>query len=190
MKPKNHYFLLRHGEALSNKRKIISSWPEKGHFPLTLEGRKKVKNTAEKLKEKKIDLIFSSDILRARQTAEIISKELKIKPEYDKRLREINVGIFNGEKIANFINFFSGRDRFIIRPPKGENYIDVQKRIVNFLLFLEKRYSGKNILIISHQVPFTLLEAKIRGISNKEFYKKMPADKRIKPGELRELIVK
>ncbi len=190
MRLKNRYFFLRHGQALSNKKEIVSSWPEKARYPLTLEGIRKVKNTAKKLKTKNINLIFSSDILRACQTAEIINKELKIKTKYDKRLREINTGIFNGKKMTEFTNFFAGRNRFKIRPPKGENYTDVQKRMFNFLMSLEKKYSGKNVLIISHQAPLDLLKAKIRGISNKEFFKKIPSDKRIKNGEFHELTLK
>ena len=53
-----------------------------------------------------------------------------------------------------------------------------------------KRYSNKNILIISHQVPLVLLEAKARGFSNQKILNKYPEGKRIKTGELRELVFK
>lgn len=181
---------MRHGEALSNKKNIVSSWPEKRRFPLTLEGKKKIKNTVKKLKNKNIDLIFSSDVLRSRQTAEIVGKELKIKPKYDKRLREINVGILNGKSGLDFVNFFKGKDRFKVRAPKGENYADVQKRMFNFIKYLEKRYSGKNILIVSHQAPLDLLKTKVKGFSNEEFFKKISPDKKIKTGEFNRLIFK
>jgi len=185
MKLKNKYFLLRHGESLSNKYEILSSWPEKKEYPLTEKGRKQIEKIIPKLKD--IDLIFSSDILRAKQTAEIISFKLNKKIKYDKRLREIDTGIFNGEKVYKYYNFFKGKNRFIVRAPKGENYRDVKKRILNFLKFLEKKYKNKNILIISHQLPLSLLEAEFKGIKEKDFFKKMTPNKKIKTGELRKL---
>ena len=87
---KNQYFILRHGEALNNLKKIFSCWPEKFHCPLTLNGQKQIKEIAKKLEKQKIDLIFTSDLLRTKQTAEIIGKKLKIKPKIDKRLRAVS----------------------------------------------------------------------------------------------------
>lgn len=183
----NKYFILRHGQALSNEKRIISCFPEKFHNPLTLKGKKRVRATVGRLKKEKIDLIFSSDILRTRQTAEIIVKKLKIKPKYDKRLREYNVGIFNGKSIEGFKKFLSREKRFSIKPAAGETYLQIKKRMYNFLKDIDKKYSNKNILMISHEVPLTLLEAKVKRISDQEFFKKYPKEKRIKPGELRQL---
>jgi len=187
----NKYYILRHGEALSNKKEICSCWPEKFRNPLTLKGKQEVKKSAEKLKIEKIDLIFASDLLRTRQTAEIVGKELKIKPKFDKRLREYNVGIFNKKTIKDFRRFLPiGIKRFKIKPPKGENYNDIKKRISDFFREVDKKYSQKNILIISHQVPLTLLEGSVKGFSPQEFVKKYPIEsgKKIKTGELRKLI--
>jgi broad specificity phosphatase PhoE len=186
----NKYFILRHGEARSNKKKIISCWPEKFYNPLTLKGKKEVKKAAGKLKAKKIDLIFASDLLRTKQTAEVAGKELKLKPIYDKRLREYNVGLFNGKTIEEFREFLpTGMKRFKDKPPKGETYFDIQKRIFDFFREIDKKYSQKNILIISHQVPLSLLEANIKKISRREIFNRYLGreEKRIKTGEVREL---
>jgi len=182
---RNKYILLRHGEAVSNKKKIISCWPEKIPSPLTCKGREQIKIQAKKLKKKKIDLIFSSDLLRTRQTAEIVGKELKIKPKYDKRLREYNVGVFNGRPIVEFKKFFSSqKKRFKTKPPKGETYNEIKKRMYVFLKEIDERYSAKNILIISHQIPLLLLKGKVKGLSNQGILKNYPKKKRIKTGEL------
>jgi len=185
----NKYYILRHGESTANRKKIISCWPEIIPSPLTKKGRGQIKIAAKKLKNKKIDLIFSSDLLRTRQTAEIVGKELKIKSRYDKRLREYNVGIFNGKTIEEFKKFLPiGIKRFKIKPPKGETYIDIRKRMYNFLKEADKKYSDKNILIISHQLPLTLLEGKVKGFSNKEIIRKYSKAKKMKTGELRKLL--
>ena len=73
MKLNNKYFLVRHGRALSNARKIISCWPEKESFPLTKGGIQQIEGAAKKLKHMNIDLIFSSDILRTKQSASAVS---------------------------------------------------------------------------------------------------------------------
>ncbi len=184
----NEYFLLRHGEALSNKKRIISCWPEKARFPLTREGRKQIKKSAKKLKDKKIDLIFSSDLLRTRQTAEIVAGELRVKPRYDKRLREFNAGIFNGRPIKEDRQSFDKEiDRFKIRPSGGENYTDVKKRMYNFFKDIDKKYSKKTILIISHETPFIMLTAAVRSYSDQKILKYWKGLK-IKTGELRKLV--
>lgn len=188
----NKYYILRHGESLLNKKEILCCWPEKIYCPLTPKGRKQIKAQSEKLKTAKrapkINLIFSSDLLRTRQTAEIVSKELGIKPKYDKRLREYNVGIFNGRTRAELREFFGKEEkRFKVKPPGGENYVELKKRMSDFLKEMERKYSNKNILIISHQAALNLLEGKVKGLSNQEILKNFPKEKRIKVGELRVL---
>jgi len=173
----NKYFILRHGESVGNIKKIISDWPEKFYCPLTKRGRKQIEDSAKKLKEEKIDLIFSSDLLRTRQTAEISAKELNVKPIYDKRLREINHGIFNGKPAEEHQKFWAMAGetelenflkRFKIKFPKGENHSDVKKRIHRFLKEVEKKYQKKNILVVSHEITLTMLEASVLGLSNQE----------------------
>ena len=88
IKLKNKYYIMRHGQAISNVRDVCSCWPEKFYNPLTKLGIKMVKESAEKLKNKNINYIFCSPLLRTRNTAEIVGKSLKIKPKIDRRLRE------------------------------------------------------------------------------------------------------
>lgn len=165
----NKYYILRHGESLSNKKQIISCWPEKFYSPLTQKGRKQIKIQAKKLKKEKIDLIFASDLLRTRQTAEIVSKELGISPKYDKRLREYGFGIFNGKPIEEAAEFFDSAEKnFKLRPPKGENYNDIKKRMFDFFKEIDKKYSEKTILIISHGDPIWLLLGELRGVNEDE----------------------
>ncbi len=183
---KNTYYLLRHGEAFSNTTNLISCWPEKTIVNLTKRGREQIKKSAKKLKN--IDLMFSSDILRTVQTSEIVTEKLEILPKYDKRLREYNVGEFNGGPIEKVRNFFKEEEeRFEKRIPQGETYNDLLKRLESFLKEKEGKYSGKNILVVSHQVSLTLLEGLMRGLRGKEILKKYPVKKRIKKGEIRKI---
>lgn len=188
MKLKNRYLLLRHGEALSNAKNIISSWPEKHRFPLTKKGKAQVKQAAKALKKQGVDFIFSSDLLRTKQTAEIIGKFLKINPAYDKRLREYDFGVLNGSAIEYFHSLFSDQlKRFYLKPEKGETYNDIIERMQFFLKEKERKHKGKNILIVSHQLPIILILGKTEGLSNKKIYEKYIKTDRIKNGEIFEI---
>ncbi len=202
MKLKNQYFVLRHGESVGNVKKITADFPEKFYSPLTRKGKNKIKNLIKKLKKEKIDLIFSSDLLRCKQTAEILAKELKIKIKYDKRLREIDHGIFNGKPIKDRRDFWANLDlpnltefenflrKLKIKFPKGENHIDVKKRVYQFIKEINKKERNKKILIISHAVTITMLDMAVNKLSYQEIFLDYKNENRIKPGECRKLFNK
>lgn len=183
----NKYFFLRHGESISNQKDIVSSFPEKIENPLTSKGKKQIKNLVPDLKSKDLDLIFSSDILRTKQTAKIISKELGIKAQYDERLREIDAGILNGEKISRYQSFWKeDLERFQKRVPQGENYTDVKKRVYQFIKEIDQKYEGKNILIISHECSLSMLQGALKGFFPKEILE-YRRENRFEKGKFREV---
>jgi len=193
----NKYFILRHGESLRQKKKIAVCWPEKIHCPLTKKGERQVKLVAKKLKKENIDLIFSSDLLRTKQTTQILGKELGAKPKFDKRLREVDVGVLNERPVKEVGKFWDPEGklspseyylkRFQVAPQKGENYSQIEKRIHEFIKEIDKKYQGKNILIISHQRPLTLLEKVMTDYDFKKFVKIIVERKELKVGEIKEL---
>ena len=191
MKLNNKYYILRHGEASSNVKDIVSCWPEKFRNPLTEKGREKIKEVAGQLKNKGVNLIFSSDLLRAKQTAEIVARELKIKIKFDKRLREIGFGIFNAKPSEDFLRYFKGiKDRIKNKTPGGENYEEVSGRIFAFFTEINKKYKGKNILIVSHQAPLLFLLASLKNssvLSNIKELKEIFEKKKVTKGELIEI---
>ncbi len=65
---------------------------------LTKKGIKQAKHLAKKLKEFEIEEFYCSDLSRAKQTADIVSKKIKIKPEIETSLREFNTEIFLKDK--------------------------------------------------------------------------------------------
>lgn len=186
MKLNNQYFILRHGQTIyqKKKRKMTYPWPDNPPVKLTREGKKQIKEVAKKLKNFGIDLIFSSDIFRTRKSAEIVKKELGLKVNFDKRLRDINLGIYHDRLKEEFYRDFPDLGkRFYQRPEKGESWNDVKKRLKNFLKDIEKKYKNKKILIVSHGDPLWLFEGIIKGWSNKGQLDHK--DTYIKVGELR-----
>src|SRR3989344_2536493 len=196
MKLNNKYFLLRHGESPINLKGLVSCWPEIIYSPLTRKGAKQIKEAAKKLKKEKIGSIFSSDILRTKQTAEIVAKELGLKIKFDKRLRDVKLGILNGQHIKKAGKFWVKegeklspseyyKRRFTVAPPGGENYVDIEKRMMSFLEEVEKKHQGENVLVVGHKRPLTLLERMVFGWSQEKFIEKIVQGKEIKNGEIR-----
>jgi isoleucyl-tRNA synthetase len=216
----NQYYILRHGQTIhqTKKKEWIYPWPEKKPILLTLKGRAQIKKAAEELKNKKIDLIYSSDINRARQTAEIVAKELGVHPVksakggarpvkseelfnrgkqfnrvkiiFDKRLRDINLGIYHGRsKKEDFYRDFPKTVESIYgrKPPRGENWGEVRKRMVDCLSDIDKKHQQKTILIVSHGDPLWLLRGAVEGLDDKELLDIKIKGTDIKTGEWKKI---
>ena len=190
-KLRNQYFILRHGQTTqqTQRKKFTYNWPDKPPVKLTKKGEKQIKAVAKKLKKEGIDFIYSSDIFRTRQTAGILVKELGLKVKFDKRLRDINLGIYHGglkEKL--YQDFPDLKKRFHQGPKRGESWNDVRKRVLHFLREIDKKHKNKNILIISHGDSLWILEGAVKGLTNQELLEENFRKKNyIKVGELRRL---
>jgi len=178
---KNNFYILRHGEADHILTNEIASGPEKGKSrtsKLTNKGVKQIEEAAEKFVKKlnlssqgkqKLDLIISSPYYRTKQTARIVSKATGAKVITDKRLEELNTGVYNWRTIDDYHKFFNNQiERFTKAPNGGENLTDAKKRMFNALLDINKQYENKNILIVSHGDPLWLLQGAVNGLSNEE----------------------
>jgi len=165
----NHYTLMRHGEAETNAKGIVS-YKIEDPYSLTELGKTQVKTSAQKLKGKGIDLIIASPVLRTKETAHIVAETLGINPEtiiYDARIAEVNTGDFNSAPIEEYRNYFSSTlEKFTKRPPGGETLEEMKSRIGEFLYEIDARYKGKNILLITHEYGAWLMDAVSRGATN------------------------
>ena len=185
----NRYFVMRHGEAKSNVGKLFNSKLENSHkHPLTETGREQVLYSAQRLKEEKIDLVFYSPFERTKETAFIVTKEIGLAKEKmvsDNRLAEINVGIFDDQPIKEYYAYFSSDlEKFSKAPPEGETFKDIKKRMGEFLYEIEANYQGKNILIISHGYPISMIRSAAIGFDEK---KTVETDEPFKTGQFMEL---
>ncbi|MFH1180891.1 MAG: class I tRNA ligase family protein [bacterium] len=177
----SRYFIFRHGYSLRQIKKVSSCWPEKVPFPLTKKGEREVEVAAKKLKNKKIDLIFSSDLLRAKQTARIIAKETGAKIIIAKQLRDYNVGVFNYKNPKLSWEYLEKSENPILtKLPKGESLANIRKRMYEFLKRVNEKYPAKNIVIVSHELPLTILEQTLSGLELEEILKQR-AQRKINP---------
>lgn len=184
---KNNYFILRHGHTKYTAELRETIYPQAAHFELgiTEKGKQDIEKLIPALKQKNIDIIISSDYLRTRITSRIVAESLDLKINFDKRLRDVNLGIYRGRKKHEFYNALSAEEMFFKGPKGGESWLDCVKRLEEVIKDLEKRYKDKNILIVSHGDPLWLLE---KGIANKNPIDQLLEERSIpKPGELRKL---
>ncbi len=169
----NEYFVMRHGEAVSNVEEKLSSGKNHKDNHLTEKGILQVKESAENLKNKGgVDVIVSSPYVRTAETAKIVAEVLGIKEEsivYDERLVELQVGDLDGASNDVYHDYFKDtEERFTKNAPNGENHNDTKKRMMSTLLDLESKYQGKKILIVSHGDPIWVLFAGVKGLRPNE----------------------
>ena len=163
----NRYFLMRHGEAENNVKRIVSA--NNAPHRLTALGKEQIWRAADKLLSEKIDLIVASPITRARETAELMMGVLKLDSgsvKFDERLREFEAGEFDGRSEDEIKAYFSKHDIFTEGVPGGENFIMTKRRVGEALQDLEKSYQGKNILVITHKICAWLLVAAAKRLDN------------------------
>ncbi len=154
--------ITRHGETEENKKHIMQ-----GHMPGTLskEGIEQAEKLSRRLKQEKIDAIFSSDLKRASDTTKFIARhhpeaELSITED----LREGNSGSFTG-MLSHEINW----DK---RPPDAESINQMKDRARKFIDKILEQYSNKTILLVSHAGFNRCLIAQITGA--KDPFKDVP----------------
>ncbi|MBI4134678.1 MAG: class I tRNA ligase family protein [Candidatus Sungbacteria bacterium] len=163
----NRYIIMRHGESQNITEHIVDSWPEPRACHLTEAGQRQVSMAAETLKGEHVDVIFASDLVRTKETAELISAALGGKEVvFDERLREIGVGEFNGGSNALYHEFFkTPLEKLEKAPLGGESLLDVRARVAGFFKDVEKKYRGKTVLVVTHTDPGWMLLATMQGLS-------------------------
>jgi isoleucyl-tRNA synthetase len=198
-KPKNNYWVMRHGEAENNVLDIIDATKTKFH--LTARGKRQVELSIKKFKHeltrkgKKIDVVITSDILRTKETDEIDLKILgEVDAKVDKRLEEIQLGVdlmgCHDEKYH--VLFPTFQSKFERRPEGGESVRDLRTRLWAFLKECEAKYEGKNILLVTHEYPIWMLSQVSEGWTEREAIaeKEKRGDDFIKFAEVRKLDLK
>ncbi|MEK7586053.1 MAG: class I tRNA ligase family protein [Patescibacteria group bacterium] len=153
----NSYFIMRHGGTEGNLEELVS-YKHQETDNLTENGKEQVRVSADKLKDHNIDIVIYSPFTRTTETATIVKEVLGLGSEQvmpDARLIEINPGIYDGKNWSEYHEHLYNMERgwFVRKIPEGESLQDVTERSGAVLYDLEAKYSGKNILIITHGGP-------------------------------------
>lgn len=148
----NTFFLIRHGEAETNIRNVVSSSEEKHVYHLTERGKRQIEETGVYLRSYSLDFIVTSPVTRARESAEILRALLGLPLSVDERLAEAGFGIFEDHDIDSFLGFMrSHGGRTAGDPERGiEGYMDIRERVQSFLNDVSGMFSEKRIVVVSH----------------------------------------
>lgn len=145
--------LLRHGETVWNCEKRVQGH---GDSPLTPTGRKQAHQWGQFLLPGNWQLIVSSNLGRARETARLINETLRLPTAVHNGLSEQNWGHWEGLRVSEVKEQYSEelekqvKAGWHFRAPGGESRSEVKKRIQATLKELYTSYSHEKILIISH----------------------------------------
>lgn len=139
--------LVRHGQTDLNTKRVYQG--RGSDIDLNEVGLEQARKTAEFLKNEKIDLIISSPLKRALQTAQIINKYHNIDIKTIDKITERDFGEFEGVEYAKVdyknIREEDAYEKFDVEHPKK-----FQERVESFLEDIHIEHYGKNILIVSH----------------------------------------
>jgi broad specificity phosphatase PhoE len=152
-----------HALSEDNERGIATGWlPGR----LSAQGRSNAADMGRRRRDDGITAVFSSDLRRAAQTAQIAFGDTSIPILYDWRLRECDFGARNGSPGSEVK---ADRVDFCDRPyPGGESHGQAIRRAAGFLADLPTRWAGQRVMVIGHLATYRALEHVINGHTVRE----------------------
>lgn len=166
MPPPTRLYLIRHGQSAGNAEGRFG-----GHGPTPLSdlGREQAEKTAQALAREGIDVIYSSDLLRAVKTAEPLANLLGLPIHKSTAFRERHVGVLEGltfdeskEKFPNDYYALINRNvNHVIT--EGESYRHLLRRITGELKNILKNHNRQRIAIFSHTGAICFLTLHLMG---------------------------
>lgn len=166
--------VVRHGQTDYNVEKRYTG---STNVVLNEKGIEQAKITAHKLKDYDIDVIISSTLNRARQTAEIISKEINIQLIEMIEFREKNAGVYEGltrdEAKSKYPDLWEKFSTPIYDEalPGGETIREVEERVFSALEQIRKNYpSDKNVLVVTHGFISRVINKFFTDVTEEEFF--------------------
>ena len=145
--------LIRHAESSWN---ATGRWQGHGDPPLSDRGRAQANALARELARETIDVLVSSDLRRAAETAAILGKARGLRPELNPRLRELDVGDWEGltrdqiERTAgNALRRFDAGD-LDVRPGGGETLREISERASSVVTELVDAHPGRRLAVVTH----------------------------------------
>ncbi len=165
--PTTRLVLIRHGET---------NWNREGRYqgqadpPLNERGRAQARALIEPLRRLGLDLLYSSTLRRAWETAQILAQGLGIPVIPEPRLKEIHQGAWQGMLVTEIQKrypdlFRAWQERpWDVRPPGGETLAQVQQRVYQAVDDIVARHRGQTVGLVTHRLPIALLLIRYQGL--------------------------
>jgi broad specificity phosphatase PhoE len=156
--------LVRHGETDWNRD---GRWQGHSDTPLNAAGREQARRVAAELRD--VDAVYSSDLARARETAEILAEQLGLEVHLEPRLRERGFGAWEGKTSAEIeAEFRDEHARWLAGEAPGaadaEPFGDFAARVQSFVEDLLERHPGETVLVVAHGGSARAVAALAKGL--------------------------
>ena len=158
--------LARHGETEWNR---THRWQGFTGPSLNLRGRRQAEELASRVEGLAIAAIYSSDTIRALETAQIVAARNGVEIRQDPRLREVNFGEWEGltraeinERYVGAFNEWDACKR--AAPPGGESDVQMAARVVESLLDIATRHEDERVLVVTSGGPIRAAQAHAAGV--------------------------
>ncbi len=177
-KYRTRILLIRHGESLANAIGVFL-----GHTDLGLSelGKQQARETADLLRDEPISAIYTSDLLRAYETAIPIAESHGLEIHPSKQLREIHIGEWENMKITDVARIWG--ETFTVgwkkefgnfTPPGGECVATAACRFYDEVMSIVERHKGECIVITAHAAVIRVFYAKVLGVPADKVVERVP----------------
>src|SRR5262245_58569583 len=164
-------YFVRHGATDANERVPNILQGNAIDLPLSPDGERQAREVAVFLRRFPISHVYSSGMLRARQTADVIARELEVSASNVLELHECNVGLWEGLDWQTIRERFPEEHRRFVDNPAEipyfgcESYGDVLRRADPAITRLLDAHPGQSIAVVAHNVVNRVYLANLAGIS-------------------------
>jgi len=147
-------YLVRHGQTVWNEEGRLCGSSD---VPLSDEGLAQARKLAARLKDIGIAAIYSSPLLRARQTAEAIAAHHRVEVKIEPDLREIDYGDWEGLKVADVLEQFPELEKLRreepmkFAAPNGEPMRQFAERVISAIQRVVASHADETICVVAHQ---------------------------------------
>jgi broad specificity phosphatase PhoE len=147
-------YLVRHCQTVWNEEGRLCGSSD---VPLSDEGLVQAQKLVARLKDIGIASIYSSPLLRARQTAEAIAAHHRVEVKIEPELREIDYGDWEGLKVADVLEQFPELEKLRreepmkFAAPNGEPMRQFAKRVISAIQRVAASHADETICVVAHQ---------------------------------------
>jgi broad specificity phosphatase PhoE len=153
--------IIRHGETEWN---VMGRYQGQADPPLNAKGIEQSYQLAEQLKDMELDILYTSPLKRAAQTAQIVAEKLHLPLFTEPRLMEIHQGdwqtCLRAEINQQYPDLFRRweSEPWEVSPPNGETLAQVQERVITALEEITSKHPNQCVGIVTHRIPIALIK--------------------------------
>jgi probable phosphoglycerate mutase len=170
-------WLIRHGQTDWN---VEGRYQGQIDIPLNAKGLEQARELGKRLAGSKFEAIYSSDLSRASQTADVLAEMLGLPVNLHPGLREINHGEWEGQTIAEvherYAPFITERKSNLLdsRPPGGESPREVAQRVAATADMIHQAHPSGVVMLVAHGFSLATLICQACGFPLTDVYQHIP----------------